>query len=96
MNKLKLAVGILSIAFSGLVIYFYYTITVVVPKQAEQQCAAFIDSTVKPQAEAQCKAAVDQVMAGLNQYQELVTGLSQVPACAPYIPVQGGEQPAAE
>jgi len=36
----------------------------------------------------QCKAGLDQAVTGATQCQEILTGLQQVPACAPYIPTE--------
>ena len=85
MNTKNIVIVILAVALVTVVGWTYYTLTVTAPQKAEAACKANINDVVIPQVTA---AAEKQCMAAIEQYQQLLAQLKQVPACASYIPAQ--------
>lgn len=78
MGKTNLVTIILVLALIGLAGFTYYLYS-----EAKKCEAIAIDLGTRLQA---CGAGLEQCMAGATVCQEALTGLKQIPACAPYLP----------
>lgn len=88
-NPKNITIVILAVVLVALAGWTYYTLTVTAPQQATAACTANINNTVIPQVTAQVTAAAQkQCTAAMGQYQQLMTQLEKIPACAAVIPKQ--------
>lgn len=86
-NSKNIIIVVLVVILIALAGWTYYTLTVSAPKQAEAACKANIDTQVIPQitaaAEAEC---VETIQAVVQQCQQTLQQLMQIPACASALP----------
>ena len=79
-NIIIVVLVVILIALSG---WTYYTLTVSAPKKAEAECKANIDTQVIPQLTAAAQAeCVETVQTAVQQCQQTLQQLMQIPACA--------------
>jgi len=79
MGNSKNIIIVLIVILIALAGWTYYTLTVSFPKEAEAACLDKINTEVIPQIQA---AAQTECAKAIQQYQEVLEGLSQIPACA--------------
>ncbi|MCK5591365.1 MAG: hypothetical protein KAI72_05365 [Candidatus Pacebacteria bacterium] len=79
MTNSKNLVIILATALILLAGWTYYTLTVTVPAKAEAGCKATIENEVIPQLTA---AAEQECLGAIAQYEQMLSKLQQIPACA--------------
>ena len=86
-NSKNIIIVILVVILIALAGWTYYTLTVSAPEKAEAECKANIDTQVIPQitaaAQAECAETVQVVV---EQYQQTLQQLMQIPACASALP----------
>ena len=87
MNK-NIIIVVLIVALVVLGGWTYYTLTNTVPKKAEAQCEDIINTQVIPKAQTDCQTAMATAVQAVQQYQQILTQLKQVPACAALFPAQ--------
>jgi predicted negative regulator of RcsB-dependent stress response len=77
-NSKNIIIIVLVVALIALAGWTYYTLTVSVPKKAEAECKANIDTQVIPQVKAAAQAECEKVV---QDCQQAVTQFMQIPAC---------------
>lgn len=86
-NSKNIIIVVLVVILIALAGWTYYTLTVSAPEKAEAECKANIDTQVIPQltaaAQAECAKTVEaQVISAVQQCQQTLQQLMQIPACA--------------
>ncbi len=83
-NIIIVALIVILIALAG---WTYYTLTVSAPEKAEAECKANIDTQVIPQIKAAAQAeCIETVQVTVQQCQQKLQQLIQIPACASALP----------
>jgi len=86
-NSKNIIIVVLVVILIALAGWTYYTLTVSAPEKAEAECKANIDTQVIPQLTAAAQAeCVEIVQATVQQCQQTLQQLMQIPACASALP----------
>ena len=79
-NIIIVVLVVILVALSG---WTYYTLTVSGPEKAEAECMANINTQVIPQVQAAAQAECEEL---IQQCQQTLEQLMQIPACASALP----------
>ena len=86
-NSKNIIIVFLIVILIALAGWTYYTLTVSVPKKAEAECKANIETQVIPQLTAAAQAeCAETIQAAVQQCQQTLQQLMQIPACASALP----------